>query len=60
LYFEQLTPLAILSTTAEETGQTIDEVEQDIDDSMENPEEMEDNSVQVGNISETTNDKILN
>jgi hypothetical protein len=28
--------------------------------SMENPEEMEDNSVQVGNISETTNDKILN
>jgi hypothetical protein len=60
LYFEQLTPLAILSTTAEETGQTIDEVQQDIDDSMENPEEMEDNSVQVGNISETTNDKILN
>ena len=60
LYFEQLTPLAILSTTAEETGQTIDEVEQDIDDSMESPEEMEDNSVEVGNISETTNDKILN
>ena len=60
LYFEQLTPLAILSTTAEETGQTIDEVQQDIDDSMESPEEMEDNSVEVGNISETTNDKILN
>ena len=36
------------------------EVQQDIDDSMESPEEMEDNSVEVGNISETTNDKILN
>ena len=60
LYFEQLTPLAILSTTAEETGQTIDQVEDDIDDSMESPEEMEDNNVEVGNISETTNDKIFN
>lgn len=38
LYFEQLTPLAILSTTAEETGQTIDEVEDDINKQAENPE----------------------
>lgn len=38
LYFEQLTPLAILSTTAEETGQTIDEVQDDINSQAENPE----------------------
>jgi hypothetical protein len=37
LYFEQLTPLAILSTTAEETDQTITEVEEDVNESMENP-----------------------
>jgi hypothetical protein len=41
LYFEQLTPLVILSTTAEETGQTIEEVEEDVTESMEdiNPNE---------------------
>jgi len=59
LYFEQLTPLAILSQTAEETGQTIDEVEEDVNSQMENPEEMEDRSVEVGDINETTNDKIF-
>ena len=58
LYFEQLTPLAILSTTAEETDQSIDEVEEDINDSMENPDEMEYED-EVGNINETTNDKIF-
>ena len=42
LYFEQLTPLAILSTTAEETDTTIEEVEETIDESMENTEQMED------------------
>jgi len=41
LYFEQLTPLAILSETADETGQTIDEVEEDINDQAENPSVME-------------------
>jgi len=40
-YFEQLTPLAILSTTAEETDTTIEEVEEDINKSMENPDEMD-------------------
>jgi hypothetical protein len=58
LYFEQLTPLAILSTTAEETDQTIEEVQEDINDSMENPDEMEYED-EVGNINETTNDKIF-
>jgi hypothetical protein len=35
LYFEQLTPLVILSTTAEETGQTVEEVQEDVTESME-------------------------
>lgn len=39
LYFEQLTPLAILSEVAEDTDQTIEEVEEDIQDSMENPDQ---------------------
>jgi hypothetical protein len=38
LFFEQLTPLVILSTTAEETGQTIEEVEEDVTESMEDVE----------------------
>ena len=41
LYFEQLTPLVILSTTAEETGQTVDQVEEDVNESMENPNTIE-------------------
>jgi hypothetical protein len=61
LYFEQLTPLAILSTTAEETDSTIEEVEQEINDQMENPNEMdyEDRDRTVGDINEITNDKII-
>ena len=59
LYFEQLTPLAILSTTAEETDSTIEEVEEEINDQMENPEEMEDTSREVGDINEITNDTIF-
>ena len=39
LYFEQLTPLVILSTTAEETGKTIEQVEDDVNDSMATPTE---------------------
>jgi capsid portal protein len=42
LYFEQLTPLVILSQTAEETGKTIEEVEDETNDSMENPATTED------------------
>jgi capsid portal protein len=59
LYFEQLTPLAILSTTAEETDSTIEEVEEEINEQMENPEEMEDTSREVGDINEITNDTIF-
>jgi hypothetical protein len=42
LYFEQLTPLVILSETAEETGQTVEQVQEDVNDSMENPATTED------------------
>ena len=37
LYFEQLTPLVILSQTAEETGKTVAQVEDETNDAMENP-----------------------
>ena len=37
LYFEQLTPLVILAQTAEETGKTVSQVEDETNDSMENP-----------------------
>jgi len=47
IYFEQLTPLVILSQTAEETGQTVAEVEEDVNDSMENPATTEDSADQT-------------
>lgn len=37
IYFEQSTPLVILSTTAEETGKTVAQVEDDTNKAMENP-----------------------
>jgi capsid portal protein len=47
LYFEQLTPLVILSETAEETGQSVEQVEKDVNDSMENPATTEDSEDQT-------------
>ena len=38
LYFEQLTPLVILSTTAEETDETVEEVQETIDDNLQGGE----------------------
>lgn len=38
LYFEQLTPLVILSDTADDTDQTITEVQDEIDDNMQGGE----------------------
>ena len=38
LYFEQLTPLVILSDTADDTDQTIEEVQKDIDDNLQGGE----------------------
>lgn len=43
LYFEQLTPLVILSQTAEETGQTTEQVQDEINEQAQNPAEIEDN-----------------
>ncbi len=48
LYFDQLTPLAILSTTAEETDETIEEVEETVNESMEVTEEQE-NDIELNN-----------
>jgi hypothetical protein len=45
LYFEQLTPLVILSTTAEETDKTVEQVEDEVNDSMENPATVDDEAV---------------
>ena len=42
LFFEQLTPLAILSQQAEDTGKTIDQVSDETDKQMENPATTED------------------
>jgi hypothetical protein len=42
LYFDQLTPLAILSQQAEETGKTIDEVSDETNKELENPAATED------------------
>ncbi len=42
LYFEQLTPLVILSQTAEETGKTVAQVEDETNESLENPAITED------------------
>ena len=38
LYFEQLTPLVILSQTADETGKSVTQVEDETNKAMENPE----------------------
>jgi hypothetical protein len=45
LYFEQLTPLAILSKQAEETDTTIEEAEVDVNDQMENPNTTEEENL---------------
>jgi hypothetical protein len=47
LYFEQLTPLVILSQTAEETGKTIAQVEDETNDAMENPATTDDTAEQT-------------
>lgn len=42
LYFEQLTPLAILSEQAEQTGQSVEQVEDETNEALENPATTED------------------
>ena len=53
LYFDQLTPLVILSQTAEETGKSIEQVEDEVNDSMATPDQEADPNIQE----ETINDE---
>jgi hypothetical protein len=43
IYFDQLTPLVILSDTADDTDESIEEVQEDVNDSMRNEETTEEN-----------------
>jgi len=47
LYFDQLTPLAILAEQAEDTNKTIDEVADDTNKEMENPATTDDSADQT-------------
>jgi len=47
LYFEQLTPLVILSQAAEETGKTVDQIEDETNKALENPATTEDSQDQT-------------
>jgi hypothetical protein len=47
LYFEQLTPLVILAQTAEDTGKSVAQVEDETNKSMENPATQEDPGDQI-------------
>ena len=53
LFFEQLTPLVILSQTAEETGKTVAQVEDETNKSLENP------ATQEAPKDQSTNDGVL-
>lgn len=44
LFVDQLTPLSILSQTAEETGQSVDEVQKDVNETMDNPDVTDSNN----------------
>ena len=63
IYFEQLTPLVILSTTAEETDKSVEQVEDEVNDSMENPATIEDEPVDTNEdvaITEMSKDDDIN
>jgi len=47
LYFEQLTPLAILSEQAEQTGQSVEQVQDETNKALENPATTEDSEEQT-------------
>jgi hypothetical protein len=51
LYFEQLTPLAILTQQAEETDKSVAEVEDETNKAMENPETQEETTDDVSQMS---------
>ncbi len=41
IYFDQLTPLVILSDTAEDTDETVEDAQEDVNDSLRNDETVE-------------------
>jgi hypothetical protein len=43
IYFDQLTPLVILSDTAEDTDESVEEAQEDVNDSMRNEETTQEN-----------------
>ena len=43
IYFDQLTPLVILSDTAEDTDETIEDAQEDVNDSLRNEETVQEN-----------------
>jgi hypothetical protein len=58
LYFEQLTPLVILSKQAEETGKSVGQVEDETNKQLENPaiqEDPTDQQYQDGEFESTPN-----
>jgi hypothetical protein len=60
LYFEQLTPLVILSDTAEDTDQTIEEVQKEIDDNLQGGEgeDVEMEEQKTDNLSDITHEPL--
>lgn len=50
LYFEQLTPLAILSTQAEEQDKSVAQVEDETNKSLENPATADENEVDIPDV----------
>ena len=52
LYFEQLTPLAILSEQAEDTDKTIEQVEDETNKAMENPDSVNEETGNVEQLGE--------
>ena len=56
LYFEQLTPLAILTQQAEETDKTVGQVEDETNKSMENPETQVEETDNISQMSSVEDD----
>jgi hypothetical protein len=54
LYFDQLTPLALLSQQAEDTGKTIDQVAETTNKEMENPSVTDNNEEQMDIVTDVT------
>jgi hypothetical protein len=61
LYFEQSTPIALLASQAEQTGQSIEEVKTEIEDVNENPALTEEGETDVvADTTQFTEEKTLN